>query len=131
LKYSEKTCLCAALSIIKPICLPGCVPWPPRWGREANHPSPSSSAEVKNGGGIPPLPHMSSWCGTTLPFFLGCLQLRTEAVGRISCFEVHQVGCRCIERGWVCTYLYGLDKAALVRIATCRCRDVTIWTRQT
>jgi hypothetical protein len=29
-------------------------------GREADH-SPSYSAEVKNGGPIPPLPHMSSW----------------------------------------------------------------------
>jgi hypothetical protein len=31
--------------------------WP---GREADHPPPSS-AEVKNGGAIPPVPHMSSW----------------------------------------------------------------------
>jgi hypothetical protein len=31
-----------------------------RPGREADHSSPSS-AEVKNGGAIPPLPHMSSW----------------------------------------------------------------------
>jgi hypothetical protein len=30
-----------------------------RPGREPNH-SPSSSAEVNNGGAIPPLPHMSS-----------------------------------------------------------------------
>jgi hypothetical protein len=30
--------------------------------READH-SPRSSAEVKNGGVIPPLPHTSSWCG--------------------------------------------------------------------
>jgi hypothetical protein len=29
-------------------------------GRVADH-SPPSSAEVKNGGAIPPLPHMSSW----------------------------------------------------------------------
>jgi hypothetical protein len=29
-------------------------------GREANH-SLSSSTEVKNGGVIPPLPHISSW----------------------------------------------------------------------
>jgi hypothetical protein len=29
-------------------------------GREANH-LPPTSAEVKNGGAIPPLPHMSSW----------------------------------------------------------------------
>jgi hypothetical protein len=28
--------------------------------READHPLPSS-AEVKNGGAIPPLPHTSSW----------------------------------------------------------------------
>jgi hypothetical protein len=33
------------------------VKWP---GREADH-SPPSSAEVKNGGAIPPLPHKSSW----------------------------------------------------------------------
>jgi hypothetical protein len=31
-----------------------------RPGREADH-SPPFSAEVKNGGAIPPLPHMSSW----------------------------------------------------------------------
>jgi hypothetical protein len=31
--------------------------WP---GHEADH-SPPSFAEVKNGGAIPPLPHMSSW----------------------------------------------------------------------
>jgi hypothetical protein len=31
-----------------------------RQGREADH-SPPSSAEVKNGGAIPPLPHMFSW----------------------------------------------------------------------
>jgi hypothetical protein len=31
--------------------------------READH-SPQSSAEVKNGGAIPPLPHMSSWHST-------------------------------------------------------------------
>jgi hypothetical protein len=30
--------------------------------READH-SPPSSAEVKNGGAIPPLSHMSSWHG--------------------------------------------------------------------
>jgi hypothetical protein len=30
--------------------------------READH-SPPSSAEVKNGGAIPPLPHMYSWHG--------------------------------------------------------------------
>jgi hypothetical protein len=29
-------------------------------GREADH-SPPSSTEVKNGGGIPPLPHISLW----------------------------------------------------------------------
>jgi hypothetical protein len=32
---------------------------------EADH-SPSSSAEVKNGGTIPPLLHTSSWCGAYL-----------------------------------------------------------------
>jgi hypothetical protein len=31
-------------------------------GREAAH-SPPSTAEVKNGGAIPPLPHTSSWRG--------------------------------------------------------------------
>jgi hypothetical protein len=31
-----------------------------RQGREANH-SPPSSAEVKNGGAIPPFLHMASW----------------------------------------------------------------------
>jgi hypothetical protein len=35
------------------------VKWP---GREANY-SPACSAEIKNGRAIPPLPHMSSWCG--------------------------------------------------------------------
>jgi hypothetical protein len=34
-----------------------------RPGSEADHSSPSS-AEVKNGSAIPPLPHMSSRCGT-------------------------------------------------------------------
>jgi hypothetical protein len=34
-----------------------------RPGREADH-SPPSSAEVKNGGALPPLPHMSSWHST-------------------------------------------------------------------
>jgi hypothetical protein len=34
-----------------------------RPGREADHPPPAS-AEVKNGGTIPPLPHKSSWRGT-------------------------------------------------------------------
>jgi hypothetical protein len=33
-----------------------------RQEREANHP-PLYSAEVKNGDGIPPLPHTSSWYG--------------------------------------------------------------------
>jgi hypothetical protein len=33
-----------------------------RHGREADH-SPPSSAEVKNGGAIPPPPHTSSWRG--------------------------------------------------------------------
>jgi hypothetical protein len=37
----------------------GSSPGTKRQGREAGH-SPSSS-EVKNGGAIPPLPHMSSW----------------------------------------------------------------------
>jgi hypothetical protein len=34
-----------------------------RPGREADH-SPPSRAEVKKGGAIPPLPHMSSWRST-------------------------------------------------------------------
>jgi hypothetical protein len=33
-----------------------------RPGREADH-SPPSSAEVKNGGAVPPLPYTSSWRG--------------------------------------------------------------------
>jgi hypothetical protein len=33
-----------------------------RQGREADHSLPSS-AEIKNGGAMPPLPHMSSWRG--------------------------------------------------------------------
>jgi hypothetical protein len=33
--------------------------------READH-SPPSSAEVKNGGAVPSLPHTPSWCGTFL-----------------------------------------------------------------
>jgi hypothetical protein len=36
---------------------PGGVKWP---GHETDH-LPPSNAEVKNGGAIPPLPHMSSW----------------------------------------------------------------------
>jgi hypothetical protein len=34
-------------------------------GHEADH-SPPSSAKVKNGGAIPPLPHTSSWRGAQL-----------------------------------------------------------------
>jgi hypothetical protein len=39
------------------------LPWVPgvkRLGSEADY-SPRSSAEVKNGGTLPPLPHVSSW----------------------------------------------------------------------
>jgi hypothetical protein len=36
-----------------------------RPGRETNH-SPPSSGEVKNGGAVPPLRHMSSWRGAQL-----------------------------------------------------------------
>jgi hypothetical protein len=36
-----------------------------RPGREADH-SPPSSAEIKNGGCTPPLPHSSSWRGAQL-----------------------------------------------------------------
>jgi hypothetical protein len=43
--------------------IPGAIsPGVKRPGSEADHSSPSS-AEVKNGGAIPPLPHMSSWHG--------------------------------------------------------------------
>jgi hypothetical protein len=38
------------------------VPGVKRPGREADH-SPPSSAEVKNGGAMPPLPYTSSWRG--------------------------------------------------------------------
>jgi hypothetical protein len=40
----------------------GLFPRGKRQGREADH-SPPSSADVKNGGAIPPLPPMSSWRG--------------------------------------------------------------------
>jgi hypothetical protein len=40
----------------------GCFPRSKVAGGEADH-SPPSSAEVKNGGAMPPFPHMSSWCG--------------------------------------------------------------------
>jgi hypothetical protein len=41
--------------------VPGILPpWVKRQGREGDRSSPSS-AKVKNGGVIPPLPHMSSW----------------------------------------------------------------------
>jgi hypothetical protein len=40
-----------------------------RQGREADH-LPPSSAEVKKGGAIPPLPHTSSWCGAYLAYLL-------------------------------------------------------------
>jgi hypothetical protein len=36
-----------------------------RSGREVDS-SPSSSAEDKDGGAIPPLPHTSSWCGAVI-----------------------------------------------------------------
>jgi hypothetical protein len=48
-----------------PIDSGGSFPGIKRPGREADH-SPSSSAEVKNGGTIPPLLRTSSWCGTQL-----------------------------------------------------------------
>jgi hypothetical protein len=35
-------------------------PWVQQLGREAVH-SPPSTPEVKNGGAVPPLSHMSSW----------------------------------------------------------------------
>jgi hypothetical protein len=38
-------------------------PWVKRPGLKANY-SPPISVEVKNGGALPPLPHMSSWRGT-------------------------------------------------------------------
>jgi hypothetical protein len=43
-----------------PICTGGDCPGVKRPGCEADY-SPSSSAEVKNGGAISPLPHTSSW----------------------------------------------------------------------
>jgi hypothetical protein len=39
----------------------GSFPGVKRPGREADH-SPPSSAEVKNGGALPPLPHTLPWC---------------------------------------------------------------------
>jgi hypothetical protein len=48
-------------------------------GQEADH-SPPSSAEVKNDGAIPPLPHMSSWCGAWC-----CPRLATVARGVFPC----------------------------------------------
>jgi hypothetical protein len=53
-----------------------------RTGSEADH-SPPSSTEVKNGGAIPPLPHMSPWhnaclsMGTAISFFF----LLIESIG--------------------------------------------------
>jgi hypothetical protein len=45
---------------------PGCLSsGAKRPGREANQ-SPTSGSEVKNGGGIPPLPHMPSWYSAEL-----------------------------------------------------------------
>jgi hypothetical protein len=42
--------------------VPGALsPWSKLLEREADHHSPPSSAEVKNGGAIRPLPHASSW----------------------------------------------------------------------
>jgi hypothetical protein len=41
------------------------VNWP---GREADYSLPSST-EVKNGGAIPPLPHMSSWHRNSFTFY--------------------------------------------------------------
>jgi hypothetical protein len=38
-------------------------------GREAGH-SPPSSVDVKNGGGVPPLTHTSSWRGVQPQFYL-------------------------------------------------------------
>jgi hypothetical protein len=47
-----------------PICnkwVPGALsPGVKQMGREADH-SPPTSAEIKNGGAIPPFSHMSSW----------------------------------------------------------------------
>jgi hypothetical protein len=42
--------------------VPGLFPGVKRPGNEADHPPPSS-AEVKNGRAIPPLPHTASWRG--------------------------------------------------------------------
>jgi hypothetical protein len=43
-----------------PMGIRGLFPGVKRQGREANH-SPPSSADVKKGGTVPPLPHMFSW----------------------------------------------------------------------
>jgi hypothetical protein len=50
--------------------IPGAIYPRVKWlGLESDH-SPPSSGEVKNGGAIPPLSHMSSWCrtGANLPY---------------------------------------------------------------
>jgi hypothetical protein len=54
-----------ALGPIQPLIQRVPEPFPPgikRQGHEADH-SPESSAEVKNGGAIPPVSHASSWRG--------------------------------------------------------------------
>jgi hypothetical protein len=49
------------VSFLRFLVLPGALsPGVKRRGYEADH-APLSSAEVKNVGGIPPLPHTSSW----------------------------------------------------------------------
>jgi hypothetical protein len=45
-----------------PIGSRGALPGAKRPGREADHSSPTS-AEVKDGGAIPPVPYISSWRG--------------------------------------------------------------------
>jgi hypothetical protein len=46
-----------------PMGMRGCFSLVVKWlGHEVNH-SPQSGAEIKNGRGIPPLLHASSWCG--------------------------------------------------------------------
>jgi hypothetical protein len=56
-------CLQTAVSLLSHR-VPGLFPWGVKQqGLEADH-SPPTSAEVKNGGPIPRLPHTSSWRGS-------------------------------------------------------------------
>jgi hypothetical protein len=87
------------------------VKWP--W-HEADS-SPPSSAEVKNGGFIPPLRHTSSWLSaklnavTTLPFLAYFLSFERMKV--LACFPYFEkmkvLGCFCdFEKMYVCVSVY-------------------------